>query len=125
MTIAPFNLGIYGSTGLKQYGGGVSEEFFPRLHGRRAGLSYREMIDNLSIIGAGRCTIRSLIGQVEWRVEPADDTTEARAEAEFVESCFDDMSHTFEEMLDEALSHLDYGWCLLETVYKIRRGSQA
>jgi len=119
------DLGVQGSTGLKQYGGWIFEEFLPRLQGRTGVLTYREMIDNSSTIGAIRYTIRSLILQAEWRVEPAGDTPEAREWAEFVEGCLDDMSHTFEDFLSELLSHLDYGWAYHELVYKIRRGPEA
>ncbi|HSC14606.1 MAG TPA: hypothetical protein VLI71_05780 [Gammaproteobacteria bacterium] len=122
---AVLDLGIQGTTGLKQYGGYVVEEFLPRLQGRQGVLTFREMRDNSSTIGAIGFTIESLIRQAEWRVEPAGDTPEAREWAEFVEGCLDDMSHTFEEFVVEALSSLTYGWAYHEIVYKMRRGLDA
>jgi hypothetical protein len=122
---ARLDLNVHGTSGLKQYGGWIIEEFLPRLQGRQGVLVYREMVDNSSIIGATRYAIQTLIRQVDWRVEPAEDTPEAREWAEFVEQCLDDMSHTLEEFFVEALSHLDYGWAFHELVYKMRRGPDA
>jgi hypothetical protein len=119
------DLGVRGTTGLKQYGGWIIEEFLPRLQGRQGALVYREMIDNSSIIGAIRFAIRSLVRQTEWRVEPSSDKPEAQEQAEFVEECLADMSHTFEDLLDSALSMLDYGWAYHEIVLKMRRGPDA
>jgi hypothetical protein len=121
----PLDLGIHGTTGLKQYGGWVVEEFLPRLQGRQGVLVYREIVDNSSVHGAIKFAIESLLRQVEWRVEPSGDSPEAREQAEFVEGALDDMSHTFEDLLVEILSHLWYGWSYHEIVYKLRRGPDA
>jgi hypothetical protein len=60
--------------------------------------------------------------QVEWRVTPASDRPEAREMAEFVESCMDDMSHTWADFVAEQLSMLPYGFAPHEIVYKRRLG---
>lgn len=120
---APDDMSAVGMSGLRQYGGWVDEEFHPRLRGRRGVQTYREMADNDAIIGAILYTIRSHIQQVEWWVEPADEKNpKAKAEAEFVESCMMDMSHTWEDLIDEILSMLPYGWSYFETIYKMRKG---
>lgn len=116
------NLASLGATGLRQYGGWIDEEFLPRLKGRRGVELYREMSDNDAIVGAVLYVIGTLVRQVEWTVEPADESEAAKAEAAFVESCIADTSHTFEAFLDEALSMLVYGWSYFEIVYKLRRG---
>lgn len=118
----PIDLGVHGSTGLKQFHGYIVEEFLPRLQGRLGVLTYREMVDNSSTHGAIKFTIESLLRQAEWRIEPSGDTPEHREWAEFVESCLDDMSTTFEDLLTEILSSLWYGWSYHEIVYKMRRG---
>ena len=116
------DLSVLGSSGLKQLGGYIDEEFHPKLRGTFGAKVYREMADNSSVIGAIRYIIKALVRQVDWRVEPADESKEAEEQAEFISGCMLDMSITFEEFISEALSFLDYGWSYFETVYKLRKG---
>ncbi len=118
------DLSSVGYSGLKQFGGVIEEEWHPKLRGDYGPKLYREMADNNSIIGAIRYITKALVRQVEWRVEPADTSTEAAAWAEFLESCLVDMSITFEDLISEVLSFLDYGWAYFELVYKIRKGEE-
>lgn len=113
---------VLGTTGLKQQSGYVYEEFLTRLHGERGIKKYREMVDNSSTIGSIRYLIRSLVRQVDWRIESADDKPPAKEQAEHIESCLYDMSHTLEDLISEALSCLDFGWAWFEVVYKLRKG---
>jgi hypothetical protein len=112
----------YGSYGLKQYSGWIREEFLPQLQGRQAATVYREMLDNNPTVGGMIFAITQAMRKVEWRVEPADDSSAAKAEAEFVDSLRDDMSHTWEDFVGEALSMLGYGFSVHEIVYKKRNG---
>jgi len=109
-----------GTTGLRQYGGFVIEEWLRSLAGRRAAQAYREMTDNSPIVGAILFAIEWLARGVDWSVEPGNDT----GAAEFVESCMDDMSHTWADFISESLSCLPYGWAYHELVYKRRSGEQ-
>jgi len=118
------DLGVIGSTGLRHAGGYIFEEFLARLQGRLGALTYREMRDNSSTIGAIAFTIESLIRQVQWRVEPAGDSPEAKDWGEFTDGCLRDMSSTWEDTLCEMLSCLWYGWSYHELVYKMRRGPE-
>jgi 2'-5' RNA ligase len=114
-----------GTTGLKQYGGFVMEEWLSQLQGKRAAWVWREMADNSAVIGAILFAIRMLSRQVEWRVESDDDSVIPRANMtgpEFVESCMHDMSHTWGDFVSEALSFLQYGWAFHEEVLKKRNG---
>jgi hypothetical protein len=117
------DLDVIGYSGLRQFGGIISEEFYRKLQGPQGRLIYREMADNSSVIGAIRYVIKALVRQVKWKVDPAD-TSDAAAvdQAEFVESCIADMSITFEDLISEVLSMLDYGWAYFELVYKLRKG---
>lgn len=119
------NLDMLGFSGLKQFGGIIDEEWHPKLRGEYGPKVYREMADNSSTVGAIRYIIRSLVRQVDWRVEPASSEQAAVDWAEFLESCLIDMSITFEDLISEVLSMLDYGWAYFELVYKLRKGMQA
>lgn len=114
----------YGSLGLRQYSGWVREEFLPELIGRQAARTYREMIDNSAIVGAMLFAIEQAMRKVEWRVDPANDSGEAKRMAEFVDECRDDMSNTWEDTITEILSMLGFGFSVHEIVYKRRLGPQ-
>lgn len=111
-----------GSYGLRQFGGWVREEFLRALVGREGARTYREMGDNSPTVGAILFCIIQMMRRVEWRITPADDTDEAQKEADFVQSIMDDMSHTWEDFVAEALSMLQYGYSVHEIVYKKREG---
>jgi hypothetical protein len=53
---------------------------------------------------------------------PANDSAEAKKEAEFVESVLDDMDHTLDDHIAESLSNLSYGFAWFEVIYKRRNG---
>ena len=110
-----------GTSGLRQYGGFVVEEWLRSLSGRKAAWAFREIADNSPVVGAILFAIEWLARQVETRVEPGNDTDAA----EFVESCLDDMSHSWPDFVSEALSVITYGWSWHEIVYKKRQGPQA
>jgi hypothetical protein len=108
-----------GVTGLRRYAvtGDVYEEFLPELRGAQGRRVYREMADNDPIVGAVLYVIRSLVRNVDWRVEGGK--PELR---QFVESCMHDMSHTWDDFISEVLSMLVFGWSFHEIVYKRRLG---
>lgn len=112
-----------GTTGLKRSGGFIDQEWLRQLSS--ATLRYKafsEMRDNNATIGAILYAIETLIRQVEWTVQPADDSDECREAAKFLEECLLDMSPNWETFLSEVLSMLPYGYAVFETVYKIRAG---
>lgn len=111
-----------GSTGLKRSNGFVLEEWLLQLRGRRAMEVYREMMDNNAVIGGILYAIESFIREVDWRVEPADESESAQAAAKFLEECMVDMSHTWEDFISEILTMLPFGWAYHEEVYKRRIG---
>ena len=93
----------YGSYGLRQWGGWVREEILPDLIGRQGARTYREMLYNNATIGAMIFAIQQAMRRVSWHVEPANDSAEAKKEAEFADSLRGDMSHTWDSFLVEAL----------------------
>lgn len=110
-----------GFTGLKSWNGVITEEYARDLQGERGRKIFQRMSTN-DTVGACLSAIGLILRAVEWRVEPKDDSNEANAEADFVKSIFDDMSHTREDFLSESLSMLTFGWAYHEIVYKRRVG---
>lgn len=111
-----------GKSGLKRVSGYVDEEFLPQLRGRKAVQIYREMLDNDPIVGALMFSIDRLLRQLEWHVEPASLSQEDQDNAEFVEQCMEDMSHTWDDFISEVLTMVPYGWAWCEVTMKRRVG---
>jgi hypothetical protein len=115
--------GILGVAGDNTRTGQIrADEFIPELRGKNAIRKYREMRDNDSTIGAVMYAAEQVLRDVKLKVEPANDTEEAKREADFVESIFDDMDHSLDDHIAESLSSLSYGFAWFEVVYKRRVG---
>ena len=99
-----------------------ADEFLPELRGKKAIRKYREMRDNDSTVGAVMYSVEQILRDVELDVKPANDTPEAQAEADFVKSVLDDMDHTLDDHIAEAIGYLSYGFGWFEVVYKRRVG---
>ena len=99
-----------------------ADEFLPELRGKKAIRKYREMRDNDSTIGAVMYATEQVLRDVDLKVMPANDSAEAKEEAEFVKSVLDDMDHTLDDHIAESLSNLSYGFAWFEVIYKRRSG---
>ena len=114
---------ILGVAGDNTYNGQIrADEFLPELRGKKAIRKYREMRDNDSTIGAVMYATEQVLRDVDLKVMPANDSTEAKEEAEFVKSVLDDMDHTLDDHIAESLSNLSYGFAWFEVIYKRRIG---
>src|SRR6516165_4082819 len=103
----------------------VDEEFLVNLFGRRAIQVYKEMAWNDPTVGAMLYTIEQLVRQVTWDTEPNMMADDPEGDAEFIQSCMDDMAHTWTDHMGEVLTMLPFGWSWFEIVYKKRQGYQA
>lgn len=121
-----FDLGMtyrtLGSSGLRQYGGWMLEEFLQQLQGRNAARTFREMRDNSSTVGAILFAITQSLRSAELRVIPADQTPASIEAASWVESLKTDMAQSWQDFIMDALSMLPFGYSLLEMVFKRRQG---
>ena len=111
-----------GSTGLSRFGGYVAEEWLADLQGTRGVRVYKEMRDSDPVIGAILFAIEMLCRQADWRVDPAGNVQESIEAARFLQSCLDDMSMSWRDVVNEALSMLVFGWSWHEIIYKRRLG---
>lgn len=118
------SLSEIGSTGLQAYGGIISEEQLRKLSGISGVKVFAEMRDNDDTVGAVLFIIDKLLRNVEWTVEPADDSPAAEECADFAHSCMHDMEHSWADFISEILSMLVFGWSAHEVVYKKRSGME-
>jgi hypothetical protein len=112
-----------GSSGLRQFGGRVVEEFLWELRDRKGMSTFKEMRENDPIISAVFQAITMQIRGVDWQASGAEGP-DADAANEYAESLREDMSQTWEDVISETIEGmLTYGWQFLEIVYKLRAGA--
>lgn len=99
-----------------------ADEFLSELKGKRSVRKFREMRDNDPIIGAVCYATEQILRDVPYKLEPANDSEEAKREADFVKGVLEDMEHTLDDHISEALSFLHMGFASFEVVYKRRMG---
>lgn len=100
-----------------------ADEFLNELKGAKGIRKYREMRDNDATIGAIMYATEQILRDVPRIVEPSDKKNAKSVEmAEWLETVFDDMEHSLDDHISEALSSLTYGFAVFEPVYKIRGG---
>ena len=109
-----------GRSGLTRFGGYIYQDPLRELaNWPTACKVYEEMGSNSAIVGTLLFAIKSLCRSTKWKVHPCSQKAEDLEVAEFVESClFKDMDVPFAEVVNEALTMLQYGWALSEVVYK-------
>jgi len=119
-----------GDSGLKRYSGYVQDEYIKALIGKKGAYTYKEMSDNDPIVGTIIFTITQIIKRTRWFAEPAKDLPpgmEAAAEGAkiYAEGLLEDMEDTWEEVINEILTMLIYGYAPMEVTYKFRRGKNS
>ena len=118
----PLWLDELGTTGLKRTSGYIDEEFLPQLRGRKSVQVYREMGDNDAIASAMIFAITQLLRGVDWPVVPGGKSADDAKAAKLVETCMEDMSTSWDDVIQEILTCIQYGWSWHEIVYKRRMG---
>lgn len=120
-TKSKVEIGYSGSS--TRFGQIRADEFINELKGKRGIKKYREMRDNDATIGAVMYATEQILRDVPRIVEPSDKKNEKAVEmAKWLETVFDDMEHSLDDHISEALSSLTYGFAVFEPVYKIRGG---
>lgn len=112
-----------GSTGLEQTAGVIEgENRIPELRAERAIKTYEKMRNDDPTIGGVLFAVKQIVKQATWTVEPGSEDAGDEEAREFVETCMGDMSHTWDELVGEALSVIPFGFSVHELVYKLRGG---
>ena len=112
-----------GNTGLSISNGKVSEDTILPLRGPKKIKLLEEMVKFDPTIGAFNNMYQSTASSVTWSIKPKDDTPQAEEVANFINSClFEDLGYPFQDMIANALTASQYGFALIEPVYKIRNG---
>jgi hypothetical protein len=113
------NMGV---PGFQVVGGYVNtpEERNPKLIGEQKWITASDILANVSIVAAGVHYFLNLVASPEWKVEPADDSSEAKAAADFAEECMYDMDQSWHKAIRRAAMFRFYGFGIQEWTAKKR-----
>ena len=113
-----------GMTGLRRFAGsGEIDEEYDRVWkplNKKCAL-IKEMADD-AICAAVEMAVRMTLRRVGWYVEPGGDEDVDKEAAEWLETCKDDMSQSWNDTVDGALGMIKFGFQPAEIVYKKRGG---
>lgn len=119
----------HGVSGLKYNHGTVDDEMLKELrYERNRWKIYREMSENEPVLGAVLLAIQTLTRQVDWHIEPFQETSlsiptsEDLVAARFVETALQDLDKPFPDVIQEIMSYLVFGWSYHTIVLKQRNG---
>ena len=114
----------WGMTGLRRFAGsGEIDEEYDRVWkplNKKCAL-IKEMADD-AICAAVEMAVRMTLRRVGWYVEPGGDEDVDKEAAEWLETCKDDMSQSWNDTVDGALGMIKFGFQPAEIVYKKRGG---
>lgn len=112
-----------GKSGLLTFAGQVTETYTPKLYWPEAYSVYDEMRRRDPTIRTMWNALIMLSRTASWYAEPGGVSDADKQAAEFLQMCLEDMSHTLEDAIEDALSCVLFGWSWLEICYKRREGA--
>lgn len=112
-----------GFSGLDRYTGRVHDE--PEFLGREWIDTIIRMKQGDPVIGAVLKIIKLIIAATGYSIEPADEHDQESIDwAKQVHEAIDDMDRPFQEIIGDITTMIDFGWSIIEPVYKRRRGAK-
>lgn len=110
-----------GMNGLSVNNGVVSEESYAELQWPACISTYNKMWHDPAVVAANK-TIKSYIRKAKYNVivDEPHPSAEQVAQVQFIKECMGDMSTSFNDVVNEALSKLKYGFSIHEKVFKYR-----
>jgi len=113
-------LGESGFVGLRTVWGKVIDDPQRAFHHPNFYRTVREMMND-AVIASAFNTYRMLLSRVKWSVHPPEGATEQdKQRAKFVQSCMDDMEHSWAAFLSDVITYLPFGFAVEEKVYRRR-----
>lgn len=110
----PRNVAPIGDSGLKAYGGYITEEFLRELTGEQGKRKYREMASNDPTVRAVLFGLTALTCSVDWKLKAADDSDEAEKAKDFAEDVIKKMKTPLSDVIAEACTMYTYGFAPME-----------
>jgi hypothetical protein len=117
--IPRIRLGEIGSTGLSVRSGNIYDETRKELRHPYWCKEVKKMLND-AVIGAAIETYKMWLARSEVEVIPYSDSVEDIKRANFIKECIEDLDHPFEDFLQDAYTHIEYGFAPIEMVFKQR-----
>lgn len=118
--ITRMRLGEMGYSGLKVFNGVAYEELQKELNHPNSIKTYKLMSYHPSV-NAPLNLYNSMVSKLRYRfVPPKNATEEEKKQTEIIESMFNDMEHSLEDFIAEAMTCTQYGWAINEKVFRKR-----
>ena len=116
----------YGRSGLQYFmPGWIRRDFLPELAGRNLWLVYEQMGSNDAYVGSALNAYSLFIRRITWHVDPVIDENKDNGSAEFLETCMNDMQHSWQTFIATAAKPcLQFGFAPFEKIFKERNGEQ-
>lgn len=110
-----------GVPGFSVFGGRVDQkERNPNLVGEKRYVTYSNILTNVSIVGASARYFLNLLSKATWKVEPADETDEAKRLADEVQFIMEDMRTPWARVVRRAAMYRYFGFSVQEWTAKRR-----
>lgn len=120
---APTNITTeIGHLGLDYSDGKILEEARKDLRFPRSIQTYDEMSQNV-VVATALAATNILAARTPFYFEAYDETERHQKRKQFVEQCFQDMTHSFTDFVREAMSAHKYGFSIHEKVFRFRKRS--
>jgi len=104
-----------GQTGLLEFSGQIQEDFLKELRGKEAYKRYNEMRLNSPVIGALLLANEQAIRGVEWTFTSEQEND---PRIELLDEARENLSHSWNDHIIEALTMLPFGFSIFEIVYE-------
>lgn len=119
-SVPRLRLGEVGHLGLKMSNGQILEEAKRELRFPASIKTYKAMAMDTTLSSAIGL-YEMMIARVNWKAVPPDDATDIEKDrADFVNSCFGDMEHSFFDFIKEVVSMYTFGFSVHEKVFRRR-----
>ena len=82
--------------------------------------TFRDMSDDITIASA-ISAIQVVSSRIPIFIESYDETDTHKKRKQFLESCLNDMDHSFSDFIKQAMTFRIYGWSIAEKVFRYRR----
>lgn len=104
-----------GSSGTAIFGGFiVTNDNDPRVTGQNRYKTAADILANISVVAASVRFFLNLVAKPKWSLEPADESPEAEAMAEFVQSVIEDLDSSWTRIIRRSALYRFHGFGLAE-----------
>lgn len=116
-----FRLGSIGYSGLKIFDGIVESEMVKELKYPESNKTFKKMMLHPAV-NSSVGLHKSMIGKAIYRIEePANSSTEEKQQTDIIrQMLFEDMEVSFQSVISQAMTMIDYGFAPLEIIFRRR-----